>query len=52
MSSCDVKEGFCKGEGRVYDDVDSHQGERGIDFSPLKVVLRADLNRGWGGEAK
>ena len=52
MSPSDVKEGFCKSEGGVDDNVDGNYRERRVYFSPLEVMLRTYLNRGRGSETE
>ena len=52
MGSRDVKEGFSKGKGGVYDNVNGNYGERGINFSPLEVMFRTNLNRGGRSKAE
>ena len=39
------EEGFCKGEGRVYDEVESYNRNSRLLMKPLKVVLRSYLDR-------
>ena len=52
MGSRNVEEGFSKGEGRMNNNVDGDKGQRGVDFSPLEVVFRANLNRGGRSKAE
>ena len=52
MGSRDVEQGFCECKQGMDDGVDGNNGERRIDFSPLEVVLGADLDRGWRSKAE
>ena len=52
MSSRNLKVRYFKGEGGVDEDVDGNEWEGRIDFSPLEVMFRTDLNRGGCGETE
>ena len=47
-----VEQGFREGEGGMDDDMEGYKDERGINFSPLKVMFRTGLNGRGGSEAE
>ena len=47
VGACNIKEGFWEGEGRVDDDVDGNNSQGRVNFSPLEVMFRANLNGRW-----
>ena len=52
MSACNIGEGFGESKGGMNNNVDGDDGQRGINFSPLEVVLRTNLNGGRGSKAE
>ena len=52
VSPSNLKVRLLKSEGGMNDDVDGNQSERRVDFSPLEVMFRAYLNRGWSSKTE
>ena len=52
MGACNIGEGFSESKGGMNNNVDGDNGQRGINFSPLEVVFRTNLNRGGRGKAE
>ena len=46
------EEGFCKGKGRMDDEMESYNGDPGLLVKPLKVMLRSYLDRSGFGEGE
>ena len=52
VGSRDIADGFGECKGWMNDDVDSNNGEGRVDFSPLEVMLQANLDGRGRSEAK